>query len=99
MGIRNLTIQNPESFEIRTKVNTKVDVAKVLLVKLLNKGTRIFTSNTLLIPEPTVICIHTIQLILESHQVVIAQWLAKRLANGEVPGTNLDQGENLIISG
>ena len=30
--------------------------------------------------------------------VVIAQWLARRLANGEVPGSNPGKGEDLLIS-
>ena len=29
-------------------------------------------------------------------QVVIAQWLARRLATGEVPGSNPGKGDNLI---
>ena len=32
------------------------------------------------------------------YQVVIAQWLARRLATGEVPGSNPGKGENLLIS-
>ena len=32
------------------------------------------------------------------HQVIIAQWLAWRLATGEVPGSNPGKGENLLIS-
>ena len=35
---------------------------------------------------------------LENYQVVIAQWLARRLATGEVPGSNPGKGENLLIS-
>ena len=31
-------------------------------------------------------------------QVVIAQWLARWLATGEVPGSNPGKGENLLIS-
>ena len=31
-------------------------------------------------------------------QVVIAQWLARQLATGEVPGSNPSKGENLLIS-
>ena len=31
-------------------------------------------------------------------QVIIAQWLALGLATGEVPGSNLGKGENLLIS-
>ena len=31
-------------------------------------------------------------------QVVIAQWLAWRLATGEVPGSNPGKGEDLLIS-
>ena len=33
-----------------------------------------------------------------SNQVVIAKWLARRLATGEVPGSNLGKGENLLIA-
>ena len=32
------------------------------------------------------------------YQVVIVQWKARRLANGEVPGSNPDKGDNLLIS-
>ena len=32
------------------------------------------------------------------NQVIIAQWLARRLATGEVLGSNSDKGENLLIS-
>ena len=32
------------------------------------------------------------------NQVVIAQWLAWRLATSEVPGLNPGKGENLLIS-
>ena len=32
------------------------------------------------------------------YQVVIAHWLAWRLAIGEVPGLNRGKGENLLIS-
>ena len=31
------------------------------------------------------------------HQVIIAKWLAWRLATGEVPSSNPGKGENLII--
>ena len=31
-------------------------------------------------------------------QVIIAQWLACRLATGEVSGSNPSKGENLLIS-
>ena len=37
-------------------------------------------------------------LTIEGNQVVIAQWLAWRLATGEVPGSNPGKGENLLIS-
>ena len=33
-----------------------------------------------------------------SHQVVIAQWLARRLAAGEVQGSNHGKRDNLLIS-
>ena len=33
-----------------------------------------------------------------TNQVVIAQWLAQRLATREVPGSNPGKGENLLIS-
>ena len=33
-----------------------------------------------------------------THQVVIAPWLARRLATGKVPGSNPGEGENLLIS-
>ena len=33
-----------------------------------------------------------------TNQVVMAQWLARRLAIGEVPGSNPGEGENLLIS-
>ena len=33
-----------------------------------------------------------------TYQVVIAQWLARRLATEEVPGSNPGKGENLLIS-
>ena len=32
------------------------------------------------------------------HQVVIAQWLARQLATGEVLGSNPGKGDNLLIS-
>ena len=32
------------------------------------------------------------------YQVVIAQWLAQRLATGEVPGSNPGKRDNLLIS-
>ena len=32
------------------------------------------------------------------HQVVIAQWLARRHATGEIPGSNPGKGDNLLIS-
>ena len=32
------------------------------------------------------------------YQVVIAQWLARWLANGEVPGSNPSKGKHLLIS-
>ena len=40
------------------------------------------------------------QCYLEKHpdQVIIAQWLAWRLATWEVPGSNPGKGENLLIS-
>ena len=34
----------------------------------------------------------------QSNQVAIAQWLARRLATGEVLGPNPGKGENLLIS-
>ena len=37
-------------------------------------------------------------LITSFDQVVIAQWLARRVATGEVPGSNPGKGENLLIS-
>ena len=33
-----------------------------------------------------------------TNQVIIAQWLARRLATGEVPGSNPSKGDNLLIS-
>ena len=33
-----------------------------------------------------------------NYQVVVAQWLARRLATGEVPGSNPGKGKNLLIS-
>ena len=35
---------------------------------------------------------------IRSYQVVIAQWLARRLATGEVLGSNPGKSENLLIS-
>ena len=35
---------------------------------------------------------------MDGYQVVIAQWLARRLPTGEVPGSNPGKGEDLLIS-
>ena len=32
-----------------------------------------------------------------NYKVIIAQWIAQRLATGEVPGSNPSKGENLLI--
>ena len=34
----------------------------------------------------------------QANKVIIAQWLARRLATGEVPGSNPYKGDNLLIS-